>query len=63
MYSDLLLLSIYVAIVKSMTGSPDKVTSSIDINRIPVLYDRIVASLKRYDFANFDFLKQVWQLQ
>ena len=48
-----------IAIVKGMTGSPDKVTNAVDINRIPTLYDRIIASLKRCDFANFDFIKQV----
>jgi len=42
-----------------MIGSPGKATKAVDINRIPVLYDRIIASLKRFDLVNFDFIKQV----
>ena len=48
-----------VAIVNGMIGSAGKATKAVDINRIPILYDRIIASLKRFDFVNFDFIKQV----
>jgi len=52
----------YVAIIKSMIADPDRATNSINIYQIPVLYDQMIASLKRFDFVNFDFIKQVHTL-
>ena len=42
-----------------MIGSQEIATKAVDINRIPILYDRMIASLKYFDFANFTFIKQV----
>jgi len=52
----------HIAIVKSLAGYPGKVTDSVNLNRIPVLYNKMVASLKNFDFANTDFIKQVQKL-
>ena len=52
-------LLFFAAIVKSMTGSLDRVTNSVYINRIPVLYGRILAPLINFDPAKLDFIKKV----
>ena len=48
-----------VAIVESLVGSVDRATDSVNVNRISVLYTRLVESLQTLDVVNFDFATQV----
>ena len=47
------------AIVKGLAGTSDSVTNSVEIKRIPVLYENLVASVRTFNFVNFDFVKRV----
>ena len=47
------------AIVKGLAGTSDSVTNSVEIRRIPVLYENLVASVKTFNFVNFNFFKTV----
>jgi len=50
---------VFIAIVKSLAGSPGRVTDPVDINPIPILYKKMVASLRDYDFVSFNLIGEV----
>ena len=53
------LLGFSYKIVKGLAGTSDSVTNSVEIKRIPVLYENLVASVKTFNFVNFNFFKTV----
>ena len=63
MLSTVVIICMYVcwvsAIVKGLAGTSDSVTNSVEIKRIPVLYENLVASVKTFNFVNLNFVKRV----
>ena len=49
----------YVAIVKSLIGSPDSVTNAVNISRIPILYNDLVTTIKALEFLDLGLLFKV----
>ena len=51
---------ILAAIITSLAGAQEAATETVSIRRIPRLYDSIVANFEDMDFANIDFVTQVF---
>ena len=47
------------AIVESLAGLENHVTDYVNVNRIPLLYGELVASLQTLNFTNVEFARSV----
>ena len=45
--------------MKSLVGSADRTTDSVNVNRISMLYNELVQSLQSINFADLSFITQV----
>ncbi|XP_065903018.1 uncharacterized protein [Dysidea avara] len=52
-------LRLTLSILKSLAGAQDAATETVDIRRIPILYDSIVANFEDTDFTSIDFATQL----
>ena len=45
--------------MKGLAGTSDSVTNSVEIKRIPVLFQNLVDSVQTFNFVDFNFVKTV----
>jgi len=48
-----------LAIVESLAGFEGRATDSVNVNRILLLYNKLVETLRAKDFKNLNFAKEV----